>query len=349
MSTANTQVSTELPIPGFFDPSKVGEVWSVPYGERAAQAKKWAKIHNLSAAASDGTDVRLLIVDAQNTFCTPGFELVVQGAVDDSIRLCQFIYHNLGVIAKIAPTMDTHTVMQIFHPMFWVNDEGKHPDAVTVISLDDVQNGTWKVNPAVVRDVGSNSYPALQTYALHYVRELTQGGKYPLMIWPYHAMLGGIGHALVSAVEEACFFHAIARRSQTDFQIKGGNALTENYSVLRPEVTTGPGGSKIAQINTGFVQTLLEANAVIIAGQAKSHCVAWTIADLLGQIAAKDPALARKVYLLEDCTSSVVVPGVVDFTEQANEAFQRFADAGMHVVRSTDPPDSWPNFPIKRS
>jgi len=39
---------------------------------------------------------------------------------------------------------------------------------------------------------------------------------------------------------------------------------------------------------------------------------------------------------LEDCTSPVVVPGVVDFTEAANEAFQRFAAAGMNVVKSTE-------------
>jgi len=32
----------------------------------------------------------------------------------------------------------------------------------------------------------------------------------------------------------------------------------------------------------------------------------------------------------------------VDFTDQANAAFQRFADAGMHVVRSTDPIFTWP-------
>lgn len=349
MSTANTRVSTELPIPGFFDPDRVGKVWPVPYEERAAQAGKWAETHGLLAAATDKAKVHLVIVDAQNTFCTPGFELVVKGAVEDNTRLCQFIYRNLDLITRIAPTMDTHLVMQIFHPMFWVNDTGEHPSAMTVISLDDVQNSVWKVNPAVTRDVGSDSYPTLQAYALYYVQKLTKDGKYPLMIWPYHAMLGGIGHALVSAVEEACFFHDIARKSKTDFHIKGGNPLTENYSVLRPEVLQGPHREVIAQINTVFVQTLLEADAVIIAGQAKSHCVAWTIADLLEQIAAKDPALARKVYLLEDCTSPVVIPGIIDFTKQANEAFQRFADAGMHVVRSTEPLESWPNFPIKRS
>ena len=49
-------------------------------------------------------------------------------------------------------------------------------------------------------------------------------------------MLGGIGHALVPAVEEAIFFHAIARREQPDFQVKGTHPLTEHYSVI------GPGG-----------------------------------------------------------------------------------------------------------
>jgi nicotinamidase-related amidase len=83
---------------------------------------------------------------------------------------------------------------------------------------------------------------------------------------------------------------------------------------------------------------------VIITGQAKSHCVAWTISDLLEDIRARDERLARKVYLLEDCTSPVVIPGVVDYTEQADAAFQRFADAGMNVVRSVDPLDRWPGI-----
>jgi hypothetical protein len=38
------------------------------------------------------------------------------------------------------------------------------------------------------------------------------------------------------------------------------------------------------------------------------------------------------------------VPGVVDYTDEANAAFQRFAAAGMHVVRSTDPLESWPGL-----
>jgi len=101
-------------------------------------------------------------------------------------------------------------------------------------------------------------------------------------------------------------------------------------------------GRRIAGENRGFVETLLDYDLVVVAGQAKSHCLAWTIEDLLGDMRQRDPELARKVYLLEDCTSPVVIPGAVDFTEPADAAFARFAEAGMHVVRSTDPITEWP-------
>jgi hypothetical protein len=38
----------------------------------------------------------------------------------------------------------------------------------------------------------------------------------------------------------------------------------------------------------------------------------------------------------------VVVPGVVDYTDEADAAFDRYAGAGMHVVQSTTPIEQWP-------
>jgi nicotinamidase-related amidase len=86
-------------------------------------------------------------------------------------------------------------------------------------------------------------------------------------------------------------------------------------------------------------------DAVIITGQAKSHCVAWTVSDLLDAINRHDKTLTGKVYILEDCSSPVVIPGVIDYTEQAEGAFQRFAEAGMHLVQSTQPMGYWPGIP----
>ena len=54
----------------------------------------------------------------------------------------------------------------------------------------------------------------------------------------------------------------------------------------------------------------------------------------------------EKIYLLKDCTSPVVIPGVIDYTDQADAAFESFADAGMHVVRATDPPGNWPGLMV---
>lgn len=339
-------ILTQLPTPAHFDSARVGQVWRVPYQERAAEAIVWAKQHNLPPAQVDGLRICLLAIDVQNTFCIPDFELFVggrsgRGAVDDTARLCQFIYRNLSQITEIVATMDTHTATQIFHSVFWVDAAGHHPPAMTMISVEDVERGKWRANPAIAPHLTIEDVDQLQAYALHYVKQLQAAGKYLLTIWPYHSMLGGIGHALVPAFEEACFFHAMARQRQTRIEIKGGNPLTENYSVLRPEVMTDAASRAIAQKNQALIETLLTFDAVIVAGQAKSHCVAWTVADLLNEIKEIDPTLAQKVYLLEDCSSPVVVPGVVDFTDMADETYQTFADAGMNRIRSTDPMETW--------
>ena len=325
----------QLPIPQHFQPASVGAIWRVPYQDRASEAKLWAQKHQLIPTSQTQSSVKLLLIDVQNTFCLPDFELFVggqsgRGAIEDNVRLCEFIYRNLGNIDQIIATMDTHHLHQIFHPVFWIDEHGEHPTpGVTTITPADV-SGKWRPNPAF-----GNEQPQLQADALHYVQQLSDGGKYPLLIWPYHAMLGGIGHALVPAVEEAIFFHGIARNSQPTFSIKGDRTLTENYSALAPEVFTNQLGETIASKNDSLIAQLLAADKLIIAGQAQSHCVAWTVNDLLTEIQNIDPQLARKVYLLVDCTSPVVIPGVVDYTAQADAAYQRFAEAGMNIVKST--------------
>ncbi len=340
----------DIPIPPYFNPAKVGAVWKVSYQELANEAENWARHYNIKPAADDRFKICLVAVDVQNAFCIPEFELYVggrsgTGAVDDNIRLCEFIYRNLDMITQICPTMDTHQAMQIFHSIYLINDKGEHPAPFTLISEDDVKKGIWKFNPALCFSFQiSEEYGNRQL--LHYIKKLKEGGKYDLTIWPYHAMLGGIGHALVASVEEAIFFHTIARYSQADFHVKGDKPFTEHYSVLGPEVLVGPKGESIGLKSDKFFKKLLDFDGIVIAGQAKSHCVAWTIDDLLADILAQDKRLVEKVYLLEDCTSPVVVPGVIDYTDQADAAFQRFADAGMHVVRSTDPVESWPGIKL---
>jgi len=342
----------ELALPAHFDPSRVGEVWRVPYEDRAREAAAWADEHGLGRAADDAFRLCVLAVDIQNTFCIPDFELFIAGrsgtgAVDDNRRLCKFLYRNLGEITQIFPSLDTHHAMQVFHAIWLVDEHGNHPDPYTLVSAQDVATGRWQMNAAVAEALGIDVDYA-DRHLTYYTRRLAEGGKYDLTIWPYHAMLGGIGHALVSAVEEAVFFHGLARYSNPEFQVKGDNPLTEHYSLLGPEVTEGPDGDRLGGKNAKLIEKLLTFDAVVVAGQAKSHCLAWTIDDLLGDEDVREQ-LAERTYLLEDCTSPVVVPGVVDYTDEADAAFERYAAAGMHVVRSTDPIASWPGLAMRAS
>ena len=340
------------PIPSHYSSETVGSIWRVPYQARASEAHTYAQSNNILPAHQDQRRVCLLAIDVQNTFCLPDFELFVGGrsgvgAVEDTQRLCEFVYRHLDIITEIIPTMDTHAATQIFHPAFWVNEAGKHPAPMTMISFAEVEAERWKVNPVVAQSLAARNETTvedIESFARHYAKQLSDSGKYPLTIWPYHSMLGGIGHALVPAFEEACFFHNMVRASQTQFEAKGDNPLTENYSVLSPEVLSDETARPIAQKNNRLIEHLLSFDVIIIAGQAKSHCVAWTVSDLLSEIQTRDSVIARKVYLLEDCTSPVVVSGIVDFTSDADRTYQQFAQAGMNIVKSTDAVNEWPAF-----
>lgn len=284
---------------------------------------------------------------------TPRGSLYVRGAENDTSRLCNFIQHNADVLTTLVATLDTHKTVQIFYESFLVAGTehtdpitghtysvGEHPMPFTSISVSQIKDGTWELCPSVAfAAVGDPSkHLAVSNYLQEYCETLEKAGKYSLFIWPYHTMLGSPGHSLVPALAEVCHLHDIARGSQTQHAIKGGNPLTENYSPFCPEVTKF-GNVQIAQRDTRYLDLLLSHDFVVIAGQAKSHCVKWAIDDMLDYIMAQDASLAKKVYLMEDATSPVViVPGQkgLDFTQEADEAFDRFRAAGMHTIKSTE-------------
>lgn len=344
-----------LPLPAHFDGTKAADYAYRPDAALLASAAADFKAqHAIRPAASDETRIHLLLIDVQKDFCFPEGTLYVAGrsgtgAIDDSRRIAELVYRNLGVLTEVTTTMDTHLAYQIFFPSFWLDRDDRPLTPHRTVTSEQISAGEVRPNPAMAKWLCNGNYTWLCKQALHYTKELERAGKYQLYLWPPHCLLGSDGHALAGLVHEARLFHAFARTAQSSVEVKGGNPLTENYSVLRPEVLSRFDGAPLAQRNTQFLQTLLAADAVVIAGQAASHCVKSTIDDLLGEIAAQDPALAKKVYLVTDCMSAVTVPDgkggfAVDFTDQATAALQKFADAGMHLVRSTDPISSWPGI-----
>ncbi len=344
-----------LPLPAHYDPAQAA-AWSYQpdQGALATAAAAWRREHAIKPSASDERRVHLLLIDVQKDFCFPEGSLYVAGrsgtgAVDDSRRLAELVYRNLDVITDVTTTLDTHFAYQIFSPSFWLDRDDQPLTPHRVITSDDLGRGLVRPHPAMAKWLCGGNYAWLCAQVRHYCQALEAAGKYQLYLWPPHCLLGSDGHALAGVIHAARLFHAFTRTAQSWVEVKGGNPLTENYSVLRPEVLDRFDGQPLAQRNTGFVKTLLAADAVVIAGQAASHCVKSTIDDLLSEIVAVDPALARKVYLVTDCMSAVTVPDgkgglAVDFTDAASAALQRFADAGMHLVRSTAPMAGWPGL-----
>ncbi len=336
---------TTLPIPAHYDPAQAAS-WAYRPDEAAlaTAAAAWRKRHGVRPSGADERRVHLLLIDVQKDFCFPEGSLYVagrsgQGAIDDSRRIAELVYRNLGVITDITTTMDTHFAYQIFFPSFWVDASDAPLTAHRVITTDEIARGAVRPNPAMARWLCGGNYAWLCKQVRFYCDELAAAGKYQLYLWPPHCVLGSDGHALAGVVHAARMFHSFARGAQSWVEVKGGNPLTENYSVLRPEVLARHDGAALAQRNTQFVKTLLAADAVVIAGQAASHCVKSTIDDLLDEIVAFDAALARKVYIVTDCMSAVTVPDgkggfAVDFTDAAAQAQARFAAAGMNLVTS---------------
>lgn len=318
-----------LPLPSYYDPQKVADLRIEDAAQIAEAAQLFGVTHQVKPAARDDFRIAAFGIDAQIGFCMPSASLFVPGAVEDTQRTVEWIYRNVDKLTGLHFSMDTHRIFQIFHPAWWSDVEGKHPAPFSAITTEDIKSGKWR----------PIAHPA---ESLEYTKKLETDGKYVLTIWPYHTLLGGVSHALMPAVMEAAIFHSVLRNNQTHFETKGTHAMTENYSVLSPEVRE-LGGRPVGEFNAPFYKLLMDYDRIYVFGQAKSHCVLSTLNDIRDRIQATDPGLADKIWILEDAMSPVPAPPIdplppeLDFPRVADEAFERFKKDGMHIVKTADP------------
>ena len=320
-----------LPMPRFHEDARAGQLHLERGAEVAEEARRYIAEHRLRPAREDTLRIAAFGIDVQVAFCTPGASLFVPGAVEDTQRALRFLYSHLDRVTELVFSLDTHRAFQIFHPAWWRDAEGLPPRPLTVITAADVRAGRWR----------ATRFPE---ESLAYCERLEASGKYVLTIWPFHALLGGLSHALVPAVYEASLFHALVRDTPTHFELKGEHPLTENYSVLSPEVTEVK-GQKVGEFNTRLFEHLMSFDRVYVFGQAKSHCVLSTLQDLRQHIERTDRSKMGRVFILEDAMSPVPAPPLdplppaLDFPRVADAALRDFRAAGMRVVRTTDPLD----------
>jgi nicotinamidase-related amidase len=266
--------------------------------------------------------IHLLVIDPQNDFMdTPGATLPVTGAMADMARLAGFVDRVGTKLDKIHVTMDSHHLVDIAHPAFWRGIDGTSPAPLTIISAEAIADGTW-----------TPRLPSLRDYALGYAKALAAAGKYQLMVWPPHCLIGSWGHNLEPTLAAALDRWSQRRVRNVDFVTKGTNVLTEHYGALLAEVPIATDPS--TQLNGRFLTMLKEADMIVVAGEASSHCVKATIEQVADNIG--DEHLS-KFYLLTDCMSPVpaVKAGdgtiVVDFPAIADQFLKNMAARGMQL------------------
>jgi nicotinamidase-related amidase len=268
-------------------------------------------------------NVHLVVIDPQMDFCTPdgtygGIKtgaLYVPGADEDMKRLAKMVNRLAPKLADIHITLDSHHLMDVAHPLFWKDTKGRHPDPFTVITAADVRNGVW-----------TTSIPSFLPRMLAYVEALESSARYPLMIWPPHCLISTPGQSVVPELTEAVNAWAASRRAMIDYVTKGSNIFTEHYSAVRAEVPDP--SDPTTQLNTSFIKTVEEADLVIWAGEASSHCVANTMRDTF---AAFGSDAIKKMVLLTDAISAVP-----NCNKMYDDFFAEMTAKGMKTATTAD-------------
>lgn len=252
----------------------------------------------------------LLIIDPQNSFSDPSGELYVPGAENDMARLADLILRREADIDRISVTLDSHNKIHIAHPVWWRDPEGNAPAPFTLMTFEDVKTGRWRA-----------ADPETADWSHRYME--TVGSQ---VIWPYHCMIGTWGHQVYGPLLDRLMSWQKMRHDLTFF-FKGGCRYTEHFSAIRPSVEV-PGDPSTAP-NRALIRSLEAAEAVWVAGEAASHCVADTVDDIL-EFAQAETVNAR-MTLLTDAMSPVS-----GFEEQARDFFERMTSAGVALRKTAD-------------
>lgn len=257
----------------------------------------------------------LFIIDPQNDFCDKTGALFVTGADQDMPRLASFIKKNGHRIEEIHCTLDSHQTLHIAHPKFWVDSKGNNPGPFTTITAADVKSGRW-----------TTFNPNFRSYGIHYTETLEKNGRYQLMIWPPHCLIGTWGQSIVPAVAEAIYAWEAEHYNRVNFVAKGSNLLTEHYSGVQADVPDD--NDENTKLNTRLIDMLREADEILITGEALSHCVANTITDVANNFGDEN---IKKFVLLEDTCSNVP-----NCDKMGKDFITAMTKRGMKVTRSTD-------------
>lgn len=266
--------------------------------------------------------IHLVIIDPQNDFCDLPEDirkgevpaLPVTGAHADMLRVAALIEQAGAGLTEISVTLDSHLRLDIAHPTFWRQADGSPVSPFTPIQAADVRSGSCL----------PHQLDALER-VLAYMDALESTGRYTHMVWPVHCEIGTWGHNVHGAVRLAYNRWEEASGSSVTKVLKGSNPWTEHYSAIRAEVPD-PADPE-TQLNTALLERLGQADLILIAGEAGSHCVKATTEHIVEHFPAGS---LGKLVLLTDCMSPVSGFEVLyqDFITEMGARGLRLASSG---------------------
>lgn len=273
-----------------------------------------AKMEKCMPAEEDKKKVMLFAIDMQIAFMEGIGTLPVPNSKEDVKNLTKWIYDNLTKITRIGASVDVHSVHQIFHPDWWINENGRHPKPYTIITYEDVVNGVWK--PAVDDSMQS----------IEYLYKLEKMGKKQLCIWPYHALQGTYDTCFEYEFAKMMAFHSVVRQTSPFIIQKGQYPSSEMYGIFKPEV------GNLTPMGMRLLDMIKKFDLTVFAGEAKSHCLLESLIQALEFFGTYKPEVTKKIVLLEDCTSCI--PG---YEKETNEKLANLKEKyGFKIVKSTE-------------
>jgi len=288
-------------------------------------------------------NIALMVIDPQRSFCAKvdsaeqqvkhDGELCVPGAWEDMVRLGDFVRKAARIITSIDATLDSHHYIHIAHPIYWKNIKtSERPFPFTQLlpqpNPDDESIGTVYGQNLAGDRIGefTTTTPHFIKRAYNYLKALKDGNRYPHMIWPYHCLIGTPGHNVVEPLYDALLNWEKVRFAGVNWLTKGSNYHVEHFSAVRAEVPD-PKDDK-TQLNTAFIQRVMEADEILLSGEAGSHCLANTVRDM-AEFGSDE--FVKKCVLLKDATSPV------ETLEHLQDKFIADMQAvGMRVATTTD-------------
>jgi nicotinamidase-related amidase len=245
------------------------------------------------------------------------------------IRVANLVKRLGKRLGDINVTLDSHSVMHIAHPLWFKNSKGEHPSPFTVMRLENgsIIGGMTDAS-GNFHDVGEFTATRANTlkWTLEYLELLASKKKYPHVIWPYHCLIGTPGHNIVQPLSDALIEWEHNKVDLVNKVTKGSCPFVEHFSGVRAEIPHKdyPG----TQIDSRFINTIVSADLILVAGEARSHCLANTLRDL-AELAGDE--FVKKCVLLTDGTSDV--PG---FSQYGESFVKDMTAMGMQTTTTVD-------------